>query len=170
MTPQALEGRVVGHAVVLGHDVSTDELHPSSFFSLDDVRVRAGFLRALPERSGIALPADPIIVAGRNFGAGSSRETGARVFLLAGVRAVVAESFARIFHRNVLNLGLPAFECAGVQGHVADGALVTIDLAALQASTDSGAWPLRPLDPYHTAILRAGGLLPYLDLTPLAPD
>ena len=69
-----------GKALVLGDDVNTDELHPSSFYSLDDTKVRQGFLRAVEGREGDAEKdlSGSIVVAGRNFGIGSSRETGAR--------------------------------------------------------------------------------------------
>jgi 3-isopropylmalate dehydratase small subunit len=106
-----------------------------------------------------------VIVAGENFGCGSSRETGARVFLLAGVRAVVARSLARIFSRNVRNLGLPAVECPSLPA-LAPDALVELDLAHGRLSVPAAALdlPLTPLDPFWTAVLAAGGLLPFLGL------
>ena len=101
-----------GRVLVFGDNVNTDELHPSRFL-LDDRTVRSGFLQAAAgyEQVGSGDVAGRIVVAGDNFGCGSSRETGARSFLLAGVRAVVGRSLARIFSRNVRNLGLPAVEC-----------------------------------------------------------
>jgi 3-isopropylmalate/(R)-2-methylmalate dehydratase small subunit len=106
-----------------------------------------------------------VIVAGENFGCGSSRETGARAFLLAGVRAVVARSLARIFSRNVRNLGLPAVECPSLPALSAD-TMIELDLTrghllVPEASLDLA---LTPLDPFWIAVLDAGGLLPFLGL------
>ena len=151
----------------MGDNVNTDVLHPSRFFSLDDRTVRSGFLQAAAgyEQIGGSDLAGRVIVAGENFGCGSSRETGARAFVLAGVRAVVARSLARIFSRNVRNLGLPAVECPSLP-ELAPGVEIEIDLARTrllvpEASIDL---PLTPLDPFWAAVLQAGGLLPFLGL------
>jgi 3-isopropylmalate/(R)-2-methylmalate dehydratase small subunit len=129
--------------------------------------VRSGFLQAAAgyEQLGSSDLAGRVIVAGDNFGCGSSRETGARVFLLAGVRAVVARSLARIFSRNVRNLGLPAVECPSLPA-LAPDVEIELDLARGRLSVPSGGLelPLAPLDPFWTAVLAAGGLLPFLEL------
>ena len=156
-----------GRALVFGDNVNTDELHPSRFFSLDDRTVRSGFLQAAAgyEQVGSGDVAGRIVIAGDNFGCGSSRETGARAFLLAGVRAVVARSLARIFSRNVRNLGLPALECPSLPA-LAPDTEVEIDLARgrLRAAAPALDLPLVPLDPFWLAVLEAGGLLPFLGL------
>ena len=156
-----------GKALVLGDEVNTDELHPSRFYSLDDVKVRSGFLKAVDgrETTGDRPLAGCIVVAGTSFGIGSSRETGARVFQLAGIQAVVAASFARIYHRNVLNLGLPAFECPALATvRPMDGEIVVLDEGSL--SFGGNAYPLVPLDPHWQAVLDAGGLERFLGLAP----
>ena len=158
---------VVGPALVLGDNVNTDQLHPSRFYSLDDGKVRTGFLRAVEGREGAA-DGDlrgRIVVAGHNFGVGSSRETGARVFLLAGIRAIVAVSFARIFHRNVLNLGLTAIAAPGLATAKPDeGRLVTLDTTRRRLRFDENVLETAALDPYWQAVLDAGGLLGWLGL------
>ena len=156
-----------GPALVLGDDVNTDELHPSRFYSLDDTKVRSGFLGAVEgrEQTGAGDLGGRVLVAGRNFGTGSSRETGARVFLLAGIQAVVAVSFARIFHRNVLNLGLPAVACPGLaERPPADGEVVTLDLEAGTLGFRGLVLPTESLDPHWRRVLAAGGLGPLLGL------
>jgi 3-isopropylmalate/(R)-2-methylmalate dehydratase small subunit/methanogen homoaconitase small subunit len=167
--------RLTGPALRFGDDVNTDELHPSRFYSLDDKTVRSGFLRAAEghERRADTNLGGRIVVAGRNFGIGSSRETGARVFLLHGIVAVVAVSFARIFYRNVMNLGLPAFTCPGLAdtlGDVTDGAPIAIGDtgggARLRIGEGPGSLAISPLDPYWEAVSRAGGLEAFLGLTP----
>jgi 3-isopropylmalate/(R)-2-methylmalate dehydratase small subunit len=151
----------------MGDNVNTDMLHPSRFFSLDDRTVRSGFLQAAAgyEQVGGSDLAGRVIVAGENFGCGSSRETGARVFLLAGVRAVIARSLARIFSRNVRNLGLPAVECPSLPA-LAPDVEIELDLAHGRLSVPSASLdlPLTPLDPFWAAVLAAGGLLPFLGL------
>jgi len=159
--------RIQGKALIMGDNVNTDVLHPSRFFSLDDRTVRAGFLQAAAgyEQVGGSDLAGRVIVAGDNFGCGSSRETGARAFLLAGVRAVVARSLARIFSRNVRNLGLPAVECPSLPALAPDVEL-ELDLARGRLYVPAAAFdlPLPPLDPFWAAVLEAGGLMPMLGL------
>jgi 3-isopropylmalate/(R)-2-methylmalate dehydratase small subunit len=158
---------IQGKALIMGDNVNTDVLHPSRFFSLDDRTVRSGFLQAAAgyEQVGGGDLTGRVIVAGENFGCGSSRETGARAFLLAGVRAVVARSLARIFSRNVRNLGLPAVECPSLPALPPD-AEVELDLARgrLAVPAASLELPLTPLDPFWMAVLEAGGLLRFLGL------
>jgi 3-isopropylmalate/(R)-2-methylmalate dehydratase small subunit len=158
---------IVGKALPMGDNVNTDVLHPSRFFSLDDRTVRAGFLQAAAgyEQVGGSDLAGRVIVAGDNFGCGSSRETGARAFLLAGVQAVVARSLARIFSRNVRNLGLPAVECPDLPA-IAPDAEVELDLVNGRLRVASAALDLAisPLDPFWAKVLEAGGLLPMLGL------
>jgi 3-isopropylmalate/(R)-2-methylmalate dehydratase small subunit len=162
------ELRVGGRALLMGDNVNTDVLHPSRFFSLDDKTVRSGFLQAAAgyESMGGTDLSGKIIVAGENFGCGSSRETGAKAFLLAGVRAVVARSLARIFSRNVRNLGLPAVECPDVPRDLPADAELELDLVAwqLRAPALSLVVPVTRLDPYWVAVLQAGGLMPFLGL------
>ena len=156
-----------GPALLLGDDVNTDELHPSRFYSLDDGKVRSGFLRAVEgrERDADQDLLGRIAVCGRNFGCGSSRETGARVFLLAGVQAVVAQSFARIFHRNVLNLGLIAVTCPGLADcRPADGQTVQLDVAERRLCFGDVTLETDRLDPHWERVLSAGGLAPLLGL------
>jgi 3-isopropylmalate/(R)-2-methylmalate dehydratase small subunit len=159
--------RIAGKALVMGDNVNTDVLHPSRFFSLDDRTVRSGFLQAAAgyEQVGGSDLAGRVIVAGENFGCGSSRETGARAFVLAGIRAVVARSLARIFSRNVRNLGLPAVECPSLPV-LAPDTEVELDLERgyLHVPGSSLELPLAPLDPFWMQVLRAGGLLPFLGL------
>lgn len=165
--------KVRGEALLMGDNVNTDVLHPSQFFSLDDRRVRSGFLQAAAgfEKVGGTDLSGRIIVAGENFGCGSSRETGARAFLLAGVKAVVARSLARIFSRNVRNLGLPAIECPSLPA-LEVGAEVEVDLEAwrLVVPSTGVAADLTPLDPFWVAVLAAGGLVPFLGLGAAAAE
>lgn len=155
-----------GRALVFGDDVNTDHLHPSMFFSLDPGQVRRGFLGAVRGREGIAEEdAVPrILVAGRHFGGGSSRETTVRALHLSGVVAVVAVGFGRIFRRNALGTGLAAVTCAEATTLAREGELLRVDLErGLVSNAVTGrSAPLEPLDPLWHAVLRAGGLEAWL--------
>lgn len=157
---------IEGPALAMGDNVNTDILHPSRFFSLDDTKVREGFLQATSNLQDVGHTdlSGKIILAGDNFGCGSSRETGARVFLLAGIKAVVARSIARIFGRNVRNLGLPAFECPDLPERLESGTIVRIDWDrwTLEISSRPGALTLKPQDPFWKAVVAEGGLMPFL--------
>ena len=85
------------------------------------------------------------------------------MFQLAGVQVVIAVSMARIFQRNLLNLGLPGLTCPGLVG-VKEGELVTVDLRRGLVSVEEREWPLEVLDPFHRELLDRGGLLPWLGL------
>jgi 3-isopropylmalate dehydratase small subunit len=157
---------IKGKALVMGDNVNTDVLHPSSFFSLDNQTVRAGFLQSAEgyEQVGRSDLSNRIVIAGDNFGCGSSRETGARVFLLAGIRAIVARSLARIFSRNLRNLGLAAVECPSLAALPPAGSDVELNLEtwSLDIGSLNQQLPLTPLDPYWQEILRAGGLMSFI--------
>src|SRR5690348_3182410 len=157
---------IKGKALVMGDNVNTDVLHPSRFFSLDNHTVRSGFLQSAEgyEQVGRSDLSNHIVIAGDNFGCGSSRETGARVFLLAGIRAIVARSLARIFSRNLRNLGLAAVECPGLTTLPTAGAEVVLNLEtwSLDLGGRNPPLPLTPLDPYWRAVLMAGGLMPFI--------
>jgi 3-isopropylmalate dehydratase small subunit len=159
---------ITGKALIMGDNVNTDVLHPSQFFSLDDNKVRAGFLQAAAgyEQVGAGDLSGRIILAGANFGCGSSRETGARAFVLAGVRAIVARSLARIFSNNVRNLGLLAVECptlppteSGVEVEIN---LHTWTLEIQNSPLNGQQFALKRLDPFWEAVIRAGGLMGFL--------
>jgi 3-isopropylmalate/(R)-2-methylmalate dehydratase small subunit len=162
--------KIEGKALVMGDNVNTDILHPSRFFSLDDSRVRSGFMQAAAnyEEVGAEDLSGRILLAGDNFGCGSSRETGARVFLLAGIKAIVARSMARIFSRNVRNLGLPAFECPDLPTSLPAQAELRIDwdrwTLEIMDGDSTRTFSLKAIDPFWKAVLEKGGLMPYLGI------
>ncbi|MEM1797604.1 MAG: 3-isopropylmalate dehydratase small subunit [Candidatus Jordarchaeales archaeon] len=112
-----------------GDNIDTDVVIPGRYLTLRDPDEMASHAMEVirPEFAKMVKPGD-IIVAGRNFGCGSSREEAAFVLKRLGVGAVVAESFARIFFRNAINLGLPVVECKGVSEAVNEGDEVEVDL------------------------------------------
>jgi len=120
-----------GTAIVLGNDVNTDLLHPPAFFSTDCAQAAAGAFAGLGlDLTRLGLP-PYVIIAGRNFGCGSSRESTVRALSRVGVSAVVAVSFAHIFFRNAINRGIWPFVLADAQRPQAkSGDAVEIDTVA----------------------------------------
>lgn len=155
---------VRGRAWVFGDDVDTDAIAPSRCLSLPDARSMASHLME-PIRPGFASQVEPgdILVAGHNFGCGSSREQAVRVIKTLAIQAVVAESFGRIFFRNAINDGLLLVQCPGVAGVVHEGEMIEIDLQAGRVRLGGGGQlSCTMLPPFLMAILSAGGLVPYL--------
>jgi 3-isopropylmalate/(R)-2-methylmalate dehydratase small subunit len=115
-------------------------------------------------RNGVK-PGD-ILVAGRNFGCGSSREHAAVAIRGAGISAVIAVSLARIFHRNCVNTALPALESAGARD-IRDGDVLAVDIAGGEIRNETRGTVLKtdPLSGLEMEIISAGGLLKYLKTT-----
>jgi len=155
---------VEGTAHVIGDAVDTDQILPGKYLHLDDKaefgdHVLEGYDPELPDR----IEAGDVIVAGENLGLGSSREAAPLALKYAGVGAVVAESFSRIFYRNCINVGLPLAEVEGVSSVVNDGDTVAIDLSAGTFTNlrDETTLPSGTLPPNLQSILEAGGLVAY---------
>jgi methanogen homoaconitase small subunit len=147
-----------GHAVCLGPDIDTDLIIAGRYLRTKDHSqwVEHVFEDLDP---GIAPRLrGAVIVAGKNFGCGSSREQAAIALHEAGVIAVIAPVFARIFFRNAINIGLPAIECSVP---CSDGQNVCFDLTAGWVEAGGTKCPIRPLSPRMHEILTAGGLVNY---------
>lgn len=158
------EGILHGRIWKFGHDVSTDLLSPGAY-AVDPVEVR--MLHTLESvNPGFASDVRPgdIVVAGRNFGCGSSRETAPENLKVLGVACVVAESFSRLFMRNAVAVGLPVLVCPGVHRAISDGNEIEVDLATgeLTNSANGERLPGEPLPEEMRRILRAGGILEVL--------
>jgi 3-isopropylmalate/(R)-2-methylmalate dehydratase small subunit len=157
-----LRGRV---AAVLGDSVDTDMIYPGRYLNITDREKTAEHLfeLAYPDlRAGLS-PGE-FIVAAKNFGCGSSREQAAAALKFAGAGAVIAASFARIFYRNSINLGLAAVVAPEAAAACAVGDELEIDLAAgaIRNLTRERTVPAAALDPRAVELLEAGGLIPYL--------
>src|SRR5881396_3588783 len=146
----------MARAWVFGDDLDTDQMVPGRY---------APFMVGQDKFHTYAFcevrPGD-ILVGGENFGCGSSREYAVAALKKLGVGAVVAKSFARIFFRNCINLGIPAIESADAIQIVRDGDDVTLDAAAGVLRTPHGAATVRPLASFAQEILSAGGVIAYL--------
>jgi len=158
-----LEAKIVGRIWKYGDDVNTDVIFPGKYtYSITDRKEMAPHaLEDLdPEFVKNVRPGD-IIVAGKNWGCGSSREQAVICLKEVGVGAIVARSFARIYFRNCINEGLPIVTCDAVDT-VESGDEVVIDFEAGTVTTPGGSYPFPPLAPSVLEILDAGGLVPHV--------
>jgi methanogen homoaconitase small subunit len=154
----------VARAWVFGDDHDTDQIVPGRYapFMVGQDRFHTyAFCDARPEFAKTVKAGD-ILVGGENFGCGSSREYAPAALQKHGIGGIVAESFARIFFRNCVNLGIPVIESANAVTLVKDGDDVTLDIAGGVLRTPRGVARLRPLAPFAREILAAGGVVAYL--------
>jgi len=147
-----------------GDDVNTDVIFPGKYtYTITDRKEMAAHaLEDLDPTFAKEVKPGDIVVAGRNFGCGSSREQAASCLKEAGVAAVVAASFARIFFRNAINEGLPLIECPAAIAAIEAGQTVELDFEGgiLQVGSDSYRFPGLP--EAIMGIVREGGLIPYV--------
>jgi 3-isopropylmalate/(R)-2-methylmalate dehydratase small subunit len=146
-----------------GDDVNTDVIFPGkyTYAHMEPEEMAGHALEDLdPEFAARVKPGD-VIVAGSNFGCGSSREQAASCLKFAGVQAVVAKSFARIFFRNAINQGLPVIQCPAAVDALAAADEVRIDFAQGVIHAPKGTFGFPPLPESVLGILKAGGLVSY---------
>lgn len=156
-----MNGVITGRAFVYGANIDTDQIYPGRYLDLTDPdQLARHALEGADRDFGPEAKPGDLIVAGTNFGCGSSREHAAVALKAAGVGAVLAESFARIFYRNGINLGLPLLVCPGIAGQVKRGDILTVDMASGRVTnrTSGVALSVEPLSPYVLAILISGGI------------
>ncbi|HEC94407.1 MAG TPA: 3-isopropylmalate dehydratase small subunit [Thermoplasmatales archaeon] len=158
--------KVKGKAWKFGDDIDTDQIFPGAYLTLTDVNEMGKHaMEGVPGREDFPQKVNrgDIIVAGKNFGCGSSREQAPIAIKGSGVSAVVAKSFARIFYRNAVNIGLPIIECKDVD-KIQDGDVIEIDLATgkIDNKTQHLSLTGTPVTSLEFEIMSAGGLIPYL--------
>ncbi len=155
---------VEGRVVRIGDDVNTDLILPGQYLNLTTPEdLGQHLLEGYDPEVGQAIEAGDILVAGRDFGSGSSREQAPVALLARGVQAVVAASFARIFLRNALNLGLLVFESAEVAADCATGDHLRIDAAAGRiARLEGGEFAIAPQPLFIRDLVGRGGLVPWV--------
>jgi len=154
-----------GKAWLFGDDVDTDAIIPARYLSTSDPGQLAQHCMedADPEFPLKVAPGD-IIVGGKNFGCGSSREHAPISIKAVGVSCVIAGSFARIFYRNAFNMGLSIFESQEAAGRIWTGDLVEVDPAtgSIKNITRDEEFRAEPYPAFMMGLIDAGGLIPYL--------
>jgi len=157
--------KLKGKTWKFGNDVDTDAIIPARYLNTTDSKELAAHCMedADPEFVSRVKPGD-IIVAGKNFGCGSSREHAPIAIKAAGVSCVVAHSFARIFYRNAFNVGLPILECPEGAERIQSEDELEIDLnsGVIENRTRNETYRAQAIPPFMQRLLEAGGLIEYV--------
>ncbi len=158
---------ISGRVWLLGDNINTDLIHPPSCFSLDEDKLKNGLqvgmdrleMKGDRKNAGDGL----VIMAGENFGCGSSRESSVRALFAFGIKAIVAKSFARIFYRSLVNRGIAPIVCREVQDKISDGDMIHISMNEQSiVLSNKEHVPFDPFDRHIKKILACGGLISYL--------
>jgi len=156
---------IEGKVWKFGANVDTDVIIPARYLnSTDPAELARHCMEDLDPEFSRRVGQGDIIVAGENFGCGSSREHAPIAIKAAGIACIVAKSFARIFYRNAINIGLPIIECPLAAEEIPVGAQVRIDLSAGQiVDLDRGrTYQAIPFPPFMQELIAAGGLMNYV--------
>jgi 3-isopropylmalate/(R)-2-methylmalate dehydratase small subunit len=157
---KVIRGRVFKY----GDNINTDVIFPGKYtYSIQDPKEMAKHaMEDLDPEFVKKVKEGDIIVAGKNFGMGSSREQAVIALYEAGIRAIIAKSFARIYFRNAINNGLLVIQCPEAVDAIEDGDEVEIDLNENVIRRGKEAFHFPPFHPKVLEILEAGGLIPYV--------
>ncbi len=156
--------RITGRAWKYGDNINTDVIFPGKYTYTVTEReeiARHALEDLDPTFAANVRPGD-VVVGGRNFGCGSSREQAATCLVYNGVGAVIAVSFSRIFYRNALNNGLLVIACPAAVEAILPGEQVTVDTEQHVIRCTAGEFPFPPLSPSVMGIVEAGGLVEYV--------
>jgi len=154
-----------GKAFQFGNDVDTDVIIPARFLNTSDPAELAShaFEDARPGWHREVSEGD-VVVAGENFGCGSSREHAPIAIKAAGIGCVIASSFARIFYRNSFNIGLVVLESADASADIAEGDVVedAVSSGEIRNHTKGKTYQSKPIPPFMQELVEAGGLMAYM--------
>jgi len=156
--------KLTGTAWRYGDNVDTDVIIPARYLNVSDPQELAEHcMEDLDETFATSVQGGDMIVAGTNFGSGSSREHAPIAIKAAGVSCVVAEGFARIFYRNAFNIGLPILECPEAVAGTNSGDRLEVEpeSGVIRNLTTSETFQAQPIPEFMLDIIRAGGLVPY---------
>ena len=157
---------IKGKVFKIGNDIDTDQIYPGRYLylTLPEEIASHAMENIIPDFSKKIAGEDWVIVAGKNFGCGSSREHAPRAILCAGIKAVVAESFGRIFYRNAVNIGLPVLECSDIIKKVNQSDSIKINLqdGLITLYNPERKISVEKYPPQLLSILKSGGLISYL--------
>jgi 3-isopropylmalate/(R)-2-methylmalate dehydratase small subunit len=153
-----------GAAWCFGDDVNTDVILPGKYLKFTSEEGAKHVMEGIDPTFAARVQPGDIVVGGANFGCGSSRESAPGALKYAGVAAVVAVSFARIFYRNAINLGLPVIVCAEAR-RITQGSRIVVDVEGgeVRVPATGERFPADALTGHILDLLQAGGLVPYLE-------
>ena len=155
-----------GKSIKYGDNVDTDVIIPARYLNtIDKKELASHCMEDIDKEFVNKVQAGDIMVAGYNFGCGSSREHAPLVIKCAGVSCVIAETFARIFYRNAINIGLPIIECAEAANAIQAGDEVEIDFDSgmIHNITKNENYKGQAFPPFMQKIISAGGLVNYIN-------
>ncbi|MFZ0030260.1 MAG: 3-isopropylmalate dehydratase small subunit [Candidatus Cybelea sp.] len=161
-----MESKLRGHAHKYGKNVDTDVIIPGKYCNIiDPAELGKHALEGLDPEYATRMKAGDIIVADSNFGCGSSREVAPIALKGSGTAAVVAKSFARIFYRNALNIGLPIFESVEAVDGIDSGDEIELEPASgiVRNLTRGTEYRAAEFPPFMRSLIDAGGLVPYVE-------
>lgn len=151
-----------GKAFIYGDNIDTDAIIAARYLNVSDFSVlKAHCMEDIDDGFASSVKAGDFIVAGENFGCGSSREHAPAVIKACGVTAVIAKSFARIFYRNSINIGLPIIECADAVNDAQSGDVFNVDIAhgVVKNVTRGKSYTFPPYPKELQDIIDRGGLM-----------
>ncbi len=155
-----------GKVFKYGDNVDTDVIIPARYLAETDPKgLAAHCMEDIDSSFTSAVQEGDIMVARKNFGCGSSREHAPIAIKASGISCVIADTFARIFYRNAINIGLPIVECPEAAAGIADGDTVSIDFdsGVITDETTGKTYQGQAFPPFMQRIIDAGGLVPYIN-------
>ena len=153
-----------GNAVKYGDNIDTDVIIPARYLNTSDpAELAKHCMEDIDKSFASKVKPGDVMVGGANFGCGSSREHAPIAIRAAGMSCVIAKSFARIFFRNAINIGLPILECAAAADSIAEGDEVQVDLdtGVITNRTKNETYQAAPFPEFMQNIIRCGGLVNY---------
>lgn len=158
--------KIQGKTYKYGDNVDTDVIIPARYLNTPDAKELAKHcMEDIDAAFAVKVKPGEIMVAGKNFGCGSSREHAPLAIKTCGISCVIAETFARIFYRNALNIGLPILECAEAAKAINAGDEVSVDLDSgiIVDLTSGKQWTAEPFPAFMQDLIAAGGLASYME-------
>lgn len=153
---------ITGKVIKFGDNVNTDVIYPSKFLSITDPTEMAKHaFKGVSEDFSNRIEKNSFIVAGHNFGCGSSREQAVTCLKFAGVATVIAKGFSRIYYRNAINEGFPIIQCINAVDNIKDGDVISVDFDEGKILTNTEEFKFSPFPPFIIEIFNAGGLVEY---------
>jgi 3-isopropylmalate/(R)-2-methylmalate dehydratase small subunit len=153
---------IKGKVIKFGDHINTDVIYPSRFLSIaEPLEMAKHAFEVYSEEFPKRIEKNSFIVAGHNFGCGSSREQAVTCLKFAGVAAVIAKGFSRIYYRNAINEGFRIIQCNKAVDNIQDGEIITVDFDAGEVITSREIFRFNPFPSFISEIINAGGLVEY---------
>lgn len=156
--------KIKGKVRKFGDNINTDDIIPAQYLNItDSVELGRYCMEGVKKDFSKVISKGDLIVGGENFGCGSSREHAPRSIKGCGISCVIAKSFARIFYRNAINIGLPIVECPEVK-NIAEGGLLEVDFAKgkIRDLSKDKAYSFKPYPQFMQELINCGGLMKWI--------